>query len=226
MKRLLAPALLLALALPASAATLHNEFLFDTGFADSQGNGTASGAGTVAGGEYALALGNGLNVQFGAMLNTWSVVLRADLDDLDQWKRVMATEGNTSDEGLYFYYGALTYFSAMGTTSYTIAPDRDFTLAVVFDGAQSLFYLDGALRFALAVNSNMATPHAASGLKFFDDLGYPEEGPGSLDYLRVYDGALTAQEAEAMTSAVPLPAPAGLLAAGLAGLAALRSRRG
>ncbi|NBZ89727.1 LamG-like jellyroll fold domain-containing protein [Stagnihabitans tardus] len=229
-----------ALALPAPAATLYSQFLFDgTTATDSLGHTTATetGAGTVGSGSYNFGLADGLDLNFGTALSSWSLVLRANLDDMSGWRRVLATDvplasgGFVSDEGLYFRDGNLNYCcGGYGSSTTTTAANTDFVLAVVFDGSLSKVFLNGALQFSFPSGAAAHLPHATDMLRLFNDqVSYTdEEASGKMDYLEIYDGALTDSEVLARTgpmAAVPLPATGLLLAGALAGLAALRRKR-
>lgn len=226
--RLLPLALAAALfALPLRAATLLDEFTFDTGLGSTQGAVTASATGTVSGGRYVFDANQGLTLTLGSPLAAWSLVFGVQLDETSQWRKLVDLSGLTSDRGLYAYATGLTYYEFGGPTPGTFPALTDLVVALVFDGTTTKTYLNGVEQQRL-VATGAGFPGALSSLVMFEDdtiTHKTEAASGSADWVRIYDGALSANELSGV-AAVPLPASGAALLAGIAGLAALRRRRG
>lgn len=229
MRKFIASALLLvALGSSASAATLYSEFTFGSGLTDSQSASTASGSGTVAGGLYAFTPNQGLSVTLGSTLNSWSLVFSSQLSDVNGYRKLVDLSSLALDTGLYIYNSNLNYYN-LATGAATVSPNSNFVAALTYDSGtgNTTGYLNGSAQFTFTSPANNGYPGSLSSLIMFQDdttTNGNEASAGSLDYLKIYDGVLTANELGGM-SPVPLPATAPALLAGLAGLAALRRRK-
>lgn len=233
--RSLATAVSLALltATSSNAATLVSQFTFDAGFTDNETGATATGVGTVSGGRYNFGVGEGLGVSMGASLATFSIVFSLEFDYLLRFTRLFDVSGQTSDNGLYVRDTGLRYFNPVGGQgpSGAFAANVDATVFLTFDGATTTGYVDGNQAFSFA-QSGTGYLSTLSTFDLFDDDHAPgvEEASGSLDFLEVYSGVLSAAEVAAYTppatvSPVPLPAGGLLLLTGLAGVAGLKRRK-
>jgi hypothetical protein len=94
--------------------------------------------------------------------------------------------------------------------------------AYVRSSSNTLLYIDGSLAAQTgAVNISSGGSFTRFGRQYGPHAEYFN---GTLDNVRIYDGALSASEINAV-SAVPEPSSALMVLAGLAGLGALRRRR-
>ena len=228
-----AVSLSLVTATASNAATLVSQFTFDTGFADNKSGATASGVGTVSGGRYNFGVDEGLAVSMGAPLPTYSIVFGLEFDYYNRYNRLFDNSGQTSDIGLYVHNSGLKYFNAVGGQgpSGAFSANVDATVALTFDGTVTTGYVDGSQAFSFS-QGGTGYLSTLSTFDLFDDDHAPgvEEASGSLDFLEVYSGVLSAREVAAYTapesiSPVPLPAGGFLLLTGLAGIAGLRRRK-
>ncbi len=226
----------------ASAATLVSQFTFDTDLSDSQGASTASGSGTVSGGRYNFAVNEGLNVALDSGLSTYSVLFNVELDETSGYRKLLDVSNLGSDNGLYNYNGDLLYYDT-GLGNGTIVEDQDAFVALTFDGTTTSGYLDGVLAFSFT-SASYSGPGYLSPLNSFtmveDDTATSkrEASAGTLDFLEVYDGVLSANEIAAYTgpsspdpgepepdpNVIPLPASGPLLIAAIGGLVAGRRK--
>ncbi|GGE16983.1 hypothetical protein GCM10011360_02220 [Primorskyibacter flagellatus] len=141
----------------------------------------------------------------------------------------------SSGNGYYIgYQGSDTFRFGDNHLSTSVAypADGEFHQFAMVTGPGLSFYIDGVLVYtsgSVAANTHSGTP-TRFGVQFNTGGGSPyvEYVHGNLDYVAIFEGALTAEEIRAFGSApaVPLPASLPLLAFGVAGLAALRRRRG
>lgn len=213
------------LAAPVSAATLVDQFTFDSGLGADIGTATASGAGAVTGGRYAFDPNEGLSVTLDSTLSHWSIVLYGQISETSSWRRLLDFSGLGSDVGLYSLDGYLQYYPVAVGAAATITSSVDFMLALTFDGTHTRGYVNGAEQFDFQQSGAAYPSSLTSFVAFQDDAG--EASAGSMDFLQVYDDALTGQQVAAITgpSTVPLPAGLPLLLAGLGSIAILRRRK-
>ena len=219
------------IAMPASAATLLDEFTFTDGFTNTgTGTATATGDGVVTADRYEFDPDQGLTVDLGTTtLTEWSIVFSGRIDQIFGYVKLIDLSGLSSDNGLYSLNGLLNFYnSATGPTA-TISAGVDFLGVLTYDGIETCGYVDGFEQFCFDF-TDVGYPDALSSFVMFqDDTEVPgETSAGSLDFLRVYDGALTGQEVSdiaGVPSPVPLPAAGLLLLGGLAALGAVRKRR-
>jgi hypothetical protein len=110
----------------------------------------------------------------------------------------------------------------------------DVHVVLTRDGATNLVtaYVNGQQRFSFYDNGSLASPPGQSnklGL-FLDDTSGAQSSGGTLNYLRVFNGALTANEVNALylggpPAAVPEPSTFGLVAIGILAVGARSLRR-
>lgn len=213
------------------AATLVSEFTFDAGLSDNEAGATATGAGTVSGGRYNFAVNEGLGVTLGSSLATYSIVFDVELDSTSGYKKLLDVSGLAADVGLYNLSGGLRYYSVSASGG-SIVADTDTTVALTYDGTTTAGYVDGGLAFSF-IATGVGYLDILSAFTLVEDdsaTGQVEASAGSIDYLQVYDGVLSASEVSALVapvsvSAVPLPAGGLLLLSGLAGVAGLKRRK-
>lgn len=128
----------------------------------------------------------------------------------------------TTDDGLYFTDDKLQFYpDAIGITAVTI--NTDYTIALTRDGTGTLSgYVNGVLQWAIAAEAESNV--SGNVLTFFTDDVVTSQGeaqPGSVDFIRIYDGVLTEQEVRTLDqggtvgTSVPEPGGLALLSAGL-----------
>lgn len=226
-----ATGLALCAATMGSAATLVSQFTFDSDLSDTVSGATATGAGTVSGGSYSFAANQGLFVSMDTGLSTYSVVFDVALNTTSGYRKLMDVSGLTSDNGLYNLSGRLTYYSATSASG-TITANQNATIILTFDGTTTVGYVDGVQAFSFAV-AGVGYPGTLTNFTLVEDdtaTGKFEASAGSIDFLEVYDGVLSASDiaaydGPASLTPVPLPAGGALLLAGLGAFGALRARR-
>jgi hypothetical protein len=136
------------------------------------------------------------------------------------------------------FSGSGYYIGYQGTDTIRLSDAHQFTgityqqdsafhqFALVSGAGGASFYIDGTLVY----ESTVAPSNTLSGTatRFGNQFGgFAEYMQGNLDYVAIFDGALTEEEIRAFgPPAVPLPASLPFLLVGVAGLAAFRRRAG
>lgn len=230
-----ASAAALAVAAPASAATLVHYYDFTNGVTDLVGDadGTLVGGASVSGGLLHL---DGVDdyVQFdeplirdgdGNLPASWTVFVRLQATPNDATYTEVYSEGN-------FYFGTapgsdnvMRLSDAFGGIGVDYPSGAAFhTLFVTYEaGVGTKFYIDGVSVFESA--GAPSTPNDATRLGR-QYGGWGEYLQGQYDTLKVYDGVATYAEAAGPVGLVPEPATWALMVGGFMGTgAALRSRR-
>lgn len=165
---------------------------------------------------------------------SYTIDLSFDFDNVTGYNKVVDFKDKTSDTGLYVYNGKMNFYNVVTGTA-SIVADQAFRLTITRDGATDQFsaYVNGVLDLTFADTSGLAEFTGADAVAdFFQDDSHTngrEHDSGFVDYIRVWDGALSANEVAALgypttTPAVPLPAAGWLLVAGLGAIGALRRR--
>jgi hypothetical protein len=200
--------------------------------------------GTVGSSAYAFGAGQGLSLTNGIAASVYSLELAFSLDDVGGYRKVVDFKNRLRDEGAYVQNGFFTFYGAPASNAalvfqpgvlahlvLTRAADQRFTAYV--NGAQVLSFLDAGL------HAVFSEPGAKANLLMDDARTAREQSGGSLDWLRVYDRALTGSEVAARFAAgddallgaappvttTPEPATAALLAAGAGALGLVARRR-
>jgi Concanavalin A-like lectin/glucanases superfamily len=130
----------------------------------------------------------------------YTIELLFRLDLLTGYRKIIDFKDGTADDGLYML-GCLTFypkeqqaFTAIGTDSYVqVVLTRDSTDQVVG-------YVNGVRQFAFADRDGLAAVNGKKTLRFFvDDLTTTgEHSSGTVSQIRLFDGALTANEVAAL----------------------------
>lgn len=206
-------ALLLILALvplPAFSATLLHEYRLDGTFADQLGGPSLVSTGGVLGPlGYNFTAGHTLSVS-GALANTshYAIEMFFTLDETNDYRKLIDFQNLTSDDGLYNIDGVLNFYDYSLADTQSLAPGRLIHLIASRDNSNELFtsYVDGVLQNAAIDDTRAAVFGGTNGIIQFlrDDAITAVENPrGYLEYIRIYDGPVSAAEAAALYAAAP-----------------------
>jgi hypothetical protein len=231
--------LLTALTFSAHAtAALTADYRFQGNLNDSLPGGSAliSNGGTVGATTYDFSYGQGL---FGSGIlangGDWSLVIRFLFTENSGFNKFVDFKNRGSDCGEYVS-PTIGFFCMTGSVGPVFATDIFHDVVLTRDGGTSAYnaYLDGSLVFS-AVDTTNAIFDVNNGTMYFmgDDLvaGNTENSPGSVDRIRIYDGALTGAEvsqldlSEPNGAGVPEPQTGALFGSAIAGLLMLGRRR-
>lgn len=230
----LAAGLLLAGAAQVQAATLIHHYDFTSGVTDSAGSadGTLLGNASTAGGVLTLD-GDGDYVQFSSYLvptsGSYSVSFFAQRAVAQSWYTEVISQANT---GGGFYIGtdpsgnirAADNWVSTGVPFGTPGVTGHYALTVDAGASTTRLYVNGTL--AASVNYALTSVSGGTYTRFgrqFDP--YSEYFQGTIDDVRIYDGALTGNEVALLANPVPEPSTYAMLAAGLGLIGVLARRR-
>lgn len=224
-----------------SQAAIIHQYRLDGTYADDFGGpALVSGGGTLDGTKYNFLANQGLTLS-DALGNpgVYTIELEFELDRIDGYRKIIDFKDRTVDSGVYAFDGLRFYVSGVGPTtglvpnSTHLVPNDDTLLVLTRNSSgQVSAYLDGLLQLSFNdINSYAVFSSPNNIMNFFydDRLQGTEASAGSLNYLRIYDQALTQSEISqlqplAPISAVPEPATI-ILWTGLGAVGLMVSRR-
>lgn len=207
-----------------SQAALIHQYELNGSLADTLGGpALVANGGTVGANAYVFKPNQGLQLRdkLGA---DYTIDMVFHFDSLNSWRKIIDFSDLKDDAGFYAYGSDLTFYN-LGTTSGKAAAGRD-TRLTLSRGADAMLsiYQDGKLVLAKK-DTQPYTDLTNTYLNFFrDDRGGSEAGPGAVDFIHIYDNALSAAEVNRLVNPASEPASGLLMACGL-GLLAARRRR-
>jgi MYXO-CTERM domain-containing protein len=190
---------------------------------------TLGGDFTTQAGRYSFGANQGLSLENAVNASVYTIDFVFNFDLVSGYRRLIDFKALTSDTGLYNYGSQLKFYNeATGPDSvFAIATDARVTLTR--DAAGVLTgYVNGLLQFQFNDTAGLSQFSGANQIAYFfrdDNAVSGEASAGSIDYLRIYDTALSANEVANLTSPVPEPATGLLALAGIGLFALLRRRR-
>jgi hypothetical protein len=156
--------------------------------------------------------------------SNYSVELSFKFDSNLGTSKILDFHNLTSNPGLYAQDGRLSFAPAASSSLLDFTPGMDVHVVLTRDGATNLVtaYVNGQERFSFYDHDSLASPPGLSNkLNFFlDDTADGQASGGTLNYLRVFNGALNANDVNALFAGgppigVPEPSTYALMAIGV-----------
>lgn len=199
-----------------AGATMIHDYELNGSLADANGGSalTAHG-GTLGATGYRFGYNQGLALQSLGPVYTIDMLYR--FDALSAWRKLIDFSGLALDFGLYVRDQSYDFYPERGGMG-LLTPGQDTRLTMTRDAnALVSLYEDGRLAGSFT-DTGSYTNAGSNPVTFFqDDRNGSESGTGTVDFIRIYDSALSATQVYALTdpSHVPEPAPGLLLALGM-----------
>jgi hypothetical protein len=184
----------------------------------------ASG-GTLSATGYTFAANAGLSLSNALPSDTYTIDTTFTFDETSGWRKMVDFKDLTSDSGLYNLSTQLNFFSGLGSgPTGVINSGSPVRVTLSRDGSTDTVngYLNGTLQFSFNDTSGWAKFNAGSNIGhfFIDDFptGQHEATSGFVDYIAVYNTALSANDIATLTptaGVVPEPSQLALVLGGL-----------
>lgn len=205
-----------------------HSYSLDGTLADSQGGPTLTPlGGTLGASGYSFAAGQGLRLSGGVDVEDYSIEMRFSIADTSFYRKLIDFVDLTSDNGLYNLDTQLRFYPLTTGPSGAIPAGVVRHLVFTRDSSTSLVtgYIDGISQFSFVDGTKQATFSGPQHVAHFfvDDTVTSgiESTAGFVDFIRVYDAAVSAADARALFAAtVPEPSGAPLALVAAAALAA------
>ena len=216
---------LVLLHVPSRAAILIHEYALRGSLEDNLGGdslGNLGGQITALG--YVFAANQGLT--FSARDFTpanYSIELSFKFDMTTGPRKIIDFHNLTADPGVYQQNGVVGFSPVVNASVADIVPGTNVHLVLTLDGATNIVtaYVNGQQRFSFYDTQSLAAPPGFSNkLSFFaDEMANSQASGGMANYVRIFNGALTANEVGALyvggaPISVPEPSTCMLIALG------------
>ncbi len=151
---------------------------------------------------------NGLTLSptVGVMPNdTYTISVLFSFNETSGWKKILDLKNGTVDRGLFVLDGKLVFYneSSSGIAA-SVSPDTFVQVVLTRDSDKLVVgYVDGVMQFSFTDVDNEATISDQNTLRFFNNIPSPgDTASGSVARVRIYDNAISAEEA-ALLDRVP-----------------------
>ncbi len=130
---------------------------------------------------------------------------------LPSYRRIIDFKSGTADTGVYLSNGALVLYNSATSSSVTVTADNYVEVVITRDGSGMFHgYVNGKLYVTNDDSTNQyAVIDGNNILRFFQDNlsggATGEDSAGSVSRIRIYDGALTAEQVALLRPCTPPP---------------------
>jgi VCBS repeat-containing protein/ELWxxDGT repeat protein len=178
-------------------AALVHDYELDGNFRDALGGADIAGlGGTIGSTGYTLLPNQGLALVDPSVSAVYAIAMRVSLDTIGGFRKIIDFKDLASDAGLYNLSGSLSFFGASNGPPGAFSAGQ--LVDVVFSRDQAGVvkgYVNGALQLTFTDASSLAV-FGSSAHFLQDDLAVPNEASGGfIDYIRIFNAALTPAEA-------------------------------
>lgn len=223
---------------PVRGAVLIHEYALGGSLEDQTGgNALTALGGQITSLGYVFAPNQGL--QFSSSLldpSNYSIELSFRLDDISGDGKIVDFQNLASNAGLYQISGNVDFFPTTGGGGANFAAGENVHVVLTRDATTEVVtaYVNGQPQFVFADTKSLAVALGTSPrLTFFADdytSGQAQAAAGTVNYLRVFSGALSATDVSALYAAgpplaIPEPQTVLLLSLGTAGVLWMSRRR-
>jgi Concanavalin A-like lectin/glucanases superfamily/PEP-CTERM motif len=209
-------------AMPASAALVH-DFRFDGDLTDQLGGPAAINNGGVLGATgITFGLNQGPTLNNILTANVYSVEFAFSLNITNGYRKILDFKGLTNDAGLYVLSDRLDFYPITAGIP-NIGANQLVSVVLTRNAAGVVTgYVNGSQQITFTDSGNQATfSEPMQSARFFQDdnaTGGNEASRGFVDYIRIYDTALSSGEVGGLVppgvNAVPEPATWGMMIIG------------
>jgi Concanavalin A-like lectin/glucanases superfamily/PEP-CTERM motif len=229
-RTLVLAAVVASVSVPASAAVI-GDFRLDGNLANSAGGALsiANNGGTLGATGIAFGANQGPTISGFTGPAAYTIELAFSFANVSGYRKILDFQNRTNDQGFYVLSGRLNYYPVVTSGISDFAANQLSTVVLTHDGTSTAGYVNGNLRWSFSGGANSLANIANVLHAFRDDFatGQGEASPGFVDYIRVYNTSLTAQQVAGLTpptGGVPEPAAWALMLAGF-GLTGAAMRR-
>jgi hypothetical protein len=204
----------------AHATTPTHLYELNNSYADSlSGPALSNFGGTLGDTGYSFGANQGLAVDNAVGPDVYTIDTRFVFDSTTGYRRIVDFKAGGSDTGLYNLNTALNFYNVAIGAAGAFADGQQVRVTISRNAAGIVTgYVNGVQQLTFNDAGGMARFNTANHTaRFFRDDAL-EASAGSVDYLAIYDTALSAQEIATLVPAVPEPETYALMLAGLAGV--------
>ena len=214
----------------AQAATPSHLYEFNGNFSDTFGGPSlVSNGGAVSAGSYSFGANQGLALDAALNADVYTIDTNFNFDLTSGYRRILDFKDGVSDTGLYNLNTALNFYNVATGAGGAFADGLQVRVTVSRDAAGTFSgYVNGVLQITFSDSSNLASFSAVGQRAHFfqdDNQVGGEASAGSVDYIAIYDRALSGAEVSALAAPVPEPETYALMLAGLLAVAVKVKRR-
>jgi hypothetical protein len=202
------------IAVPASAAVI-GDFRLDGNLNNAAGGALTltNNGGTLGATGISFAANQGPTISGFSNPMAYSVEMAFSLINVNGYRKLLDFQNRSSDAGLYVLSSVLNFYPVVNGPSGDFAPNQVVRVVLTHDGAATTGFVGNDQRWTFSGFSNNYANISTILQILRDDFatGQGEASGGFLDYVRVYDTALSASQVAALTApgtagGVPEPA--------------------